>query len=368
MHMNGYIRKYGNLSFEEKPFTNIDAMILTIAAYSNLEVVAPSLFDVKSKPVLLKDIIEFDLSILTAGRTFYHQNKKLFKLAKNSKRYGDIGICNILKIHDKVLSNQFYAATYIIPDVGTFIAYRGTDTSMVGWKEDLLLGINKCMPSQMDALDYLHNVAEKTTGPILIGGHSKGGNLAMFAPLFTEPKIRHRIAHIYNLDGVGFVRKDVFECEAYEELKDKIDFITPRDCIVGQILNNPMTPIIVKSNVLSVFQHLPHHWRVCRKTGELIRAKEYTKSTRYRHILIMDLVNNGDKKELTLVMNFIISSFGGTDSTIWHFLFSFKKIGAIHKAWKSFSKEDQVILKKALKNFKATYKRSKKLYKNGNKH
>ena len=146
------------------------------------------------------------------------------KLAK-STRYEGLYMNYILdKFHIDVVE-QFYAMTFIF-DKFIFVGFRGTDTTFIGWKEDFNIALMDVIPSQVDATEYLNKVGNLIDKPILVGGHSKGGNLSLYATMYCENNIRNRIHRIFNHDGPGF-NKDVYETKEFLDVKDKMMHYKP---------------------------------------------------------------------------------------------------------------------------------------------
>lgn len=359
MKLIGYVKKYCQLSFEEKPFDVADSLVLSMLVYSNLEVVAPSIHDTKTKAFLIKDISDFDMSVITAGKTFLPLNAKLLKIIRHSRRYSEIGMRFLNKVFDTTLLNQFYACTFIIPGVGNYISFRGTDSTVLGWKEDLILSINKVIPSQLDALDYLKIVSSFIDGPIYVGGHSKGGNLALFSTILADRNIQDRLVKIYSFDGVGFVEDDVFKKESYLRIKDKVCFISPYDSYVGELFYNPENVLIVKSTAIAIFQHNPYSWKIT-NDGKLFELNQKSDGARARHLLSMKLNKILSKEDCSLIIQFLTLMFGGINKTIFYFFFSFNKIPSFFRALHSFNKEQRLQIKKSLKIINKAYVESVK--------
>lgn len=172
---------------------------------------------------------------------------------------------------------QFAALTYRLPDGTLVVAYRGTDDSLVGWKEDFNMSFQYPVPAQVSAAEYLTQVAELWDGPIVLTGHSKGGNLAVYAAMNVSDDIRDRVMRIYSLDGPGFP-SDVVHGYEYSTVKDRIVKIVPDSSIIGMILETPERCTVVKSNVQGVMQHFSFSWQMC--GGEFVQVEDLAHSSR----------------------------------------------------------------------------------------
>lgn len=363
MNLNSYVKKFGKYSFKERPFNTVDACVLSTAVYSNFEVIAPSIHDKVTKETLFKDIFNFDMSVVTSGRILVRNNKKLIPLMRDSKRFGNIGIRYINKVFNQELSNQFYACTYLIPDVGTFVAFRGTDSSVIGWKEDLSTALNTVVLSQLDAVDYLDIISKLVKGPLYIGGHSKGGNLTLFASIYSEQKVKDRIVRAYSFDGNGLKHDTWYDDPAYLDIKDRITFIKPYDAIVSELMNNPKNPIVVKSKWFSVFQHDPYCWKINSNTGEFIVSKEKSKRSYVRHWSFQFWLQKISKEDIAASIKFFSDAMGGTGKTIFDYFFSVNKIATYIIAKNKLTHEERERVKYSIKAFRLSAKEAKLKFK-----
>jgi len=365
MYLRGYVKKYGKYSFKEKPFNELDALVLSTAVYSNFEVVAPSFYDHSSRATLFNEIGHFDLSIVVAGKNTMAGNKKMIPMLCASKRYGNIGIKSVFKVLNEDLANQFYACTFVIPEVGNFIAFRGTDSSIVGWKEDLNLSIHKVVLSQLDALDYLNAVADLVEGPIYVGGHSKGGNLSIFSSIYCKKAVKDRIVKIYSYDGNGLSGKEIFNSAKYLAIQDRIMLIRPTNSIVGQIMFNPESKLFVKSCLPGVFGHYPYSWKISKKTGEFIYQKDFTKRSKNTKVVFDYWLNHLETEDKETLINLITGILGGIKNTVFDFLLSFKKARLVKTTVKKMTTDEKARVKKAFQKLKEAKKFAKNNAKRG---
>lgn len=349
MNLTKYVKTFGQYTFDERPFNDVDAAVLSIAVYSNLEVIAPSIFDEKSTPVPFNSIQRFDLEVVTAGKTLVIGNKKLIPAIVKSKRFGPVTIQNVRKVLDIERANQFYACTYNVPGYGKYIAFRGTDSSIVGWKEDFKFSVHKTVVSQLDAVDYINFVANNCGDSIMIGGHSKGGNLSIYSALNCSELARNRIQKIYSFDGNGLNGTDNYNTEAYDVIKDKIVLIRPQDSYVGQFLDNPSSDYIVKSRAVSIFQHDVQTWLIDEHSGEFIRAPHFTPQSLLRHDTLNIWLTKVNEQEVELMIDFVVKLLGGDDKTVFDFLFKIGKTLHFLKVYNSFKKEDKKVLRRSIK-------------------
>ena len=151
---------------------------------------------------------------------------------------------------------QFSAVTILMPNGMIYVSYRGTDNTIVGWKEDLNMSFKELVPAQTTAKNYLNKIAEKYKDKqIIVGGHSKGGNLAVYAAAYCEPKIQDRIIKVYNNDGPGFCDK-VVNSEEYNRILNKVHTYIPKSSIIGRLLNHKEETTDLKGSNISVILKL----------------------------------------------------------------------------------------------------------------
>ena len=198
-----YIKWRGDLTFEQDDFNEIDALILSQISYLNFDELIP-FNDFENDITLSRLCFEFATSenYVQRSDTGLLINKDtidLFYYAGNSLRFRDIKVLGYVSVINNDEEEQFSAITYNILNKFHFVAYRGTDDTIVGWKEDFNLAIKDVVPAQIDAVNYLNNVANKTKGTLMLGGHSKGGNLAIYAAAKVSSKINKRIEIIYKV-------------------------------------------------------------------------------------------------------------------------------------------------------------------------
>ena len=156
---------------------------------------------------------------------------------------------------------QFCAMTYVLEDKNIYLAYRGTDATIVGWKEDLNLAFSRPLNSQKLATEYMNQVAGYIAGEFYAGGHSKGGNLAVYAAMNCKEETREKLLRVFNHDGPGF-RPEIRQQGHYEEIKDRIVKFIPRSSLVGTILEDQRDFEILESYGVGMLQHNAYSWKV----------------------------------------------------------------------------------------------------------
>lgn len=257
-----YVDWRGDLSFEASPFNDVDNLILSQLVYIDFDDVIPS---GDSSTVSLADAQERLAELYPDGVECHGlQQKKLlnelFDKAAHSQRFGGIQLFLPHSRLDVENQEQFYAITFILGDGNMYVAFRGTDQTLVGWKEDFNMGFTCPVPSQLEAVSYLENVAFLRSENIFTGGHSKGGNLAMYSAAFSQG-LSDRVVRIYSDDGPGFPA-GVVDSEEFSRILGKIIAIVPEGSVVGMLLEHRAAYSVVKSTQRGISQHDGFSWEV----------------------------------------------------------------------------------------------------------
>ena len=256
-----YLEWRGDLLFQQSEFNEIDALILCICSYVDFSCVKNNdvMFfkDAAACVDRLPDEIKYN------GPPNIEKSVELVMKAANTERYKNIGIFRFVNRIDEEKEMQFSAVTFILPDRTAFIAYRGTDNTLIGWKEDFNMSFSEEVPAQIEAAKYAERIAEEMDMPLRIGGHSKGGNLAIWAGTHLPLEYKSRIIRIYSNDGPGFSSK-FLKSERYREVREKICSFVPDSSIVGVLMEHDKYKTIQSSNP-SIWQHDPFSWLVMGK-------------------------------------------------------------------------------------------------------
>ena len=212
-------------------------------------------------------------------------DRKLLRAVIDSPRYSRIKLGYYVDTFNVNIQEQFSAMTFILPTGDMVVSFRGTDGTIIGWKEDFNMGFMDILPSQKDAVNYLENLADTRRGGIYICGHSKGGNLAMFASAFSDKKVQERIIAVRSLDGPGFKKEMLSEPGFKNVVKKTISFV-PQYSIVGLILEHRGKCRVVHSFAKGAKQHDIYSWEILR--GEFVEGESLSRSS----ILAKKAINN----------------------------------------------------------------------------
>jgi hypothetical protein len=269
-----YIAWRGDLTFEQDPFNSIDALILSCLSYVNFDKVVPP----KSQGKLtIEKASEKFFSLhsaeeLAQDKSFIKFAPSMLRALGQSERFKTAYLSNYVDDTDISREIQFAAVEIDTSDGGVFISFRGTDDTIIGWKEDFNLSF-MTVPAESEAAVYLQKVMKGRLDKIRLGGHSKGGHLAVYAALAANSDLTSRIESIYNFDGPGF-NHEAMESEQFKSIRHKITKIIPESSIVGRLLENTVDPIVVKSTELGIMQHDPLSWQMEGKQFEICSSTD----------------------------------------------------------------------------------------------
>ena len=250
-----------NKDFENLPFSKIDGLIFAQLSYLHFDGIVPEITS-RKRGILLSEIAEhsgYD-SIFPLPRTA-KKNKMLLNALAYSKRYGNVRVNYYQNILDYENDTQFSAVTFIIDDTHAYIAFRGTDATITGWKENCNMLFTSPVGSQKLSVPYVEKVASKFKGEITLIGHSKGGNLAIYSGVMCSDDIKERIPEILCFDNPGFT-EEFINSEEYLESESKIVRFVPEESMIGMILSNRGSYRVIKSHGVGFYQHDPFMWQI----------------------------------------------------------------------------------------------------------
>lgn len=270
MNLTQYLREFGEKSFREAPFSEVDALVFAQLSYLKMTGIVPG-FN-RGPGISWKDMAQHPAAEqLFMDPIYGRAHRQVFYLVAKSSRYGNVRVNYFAEWFNEETQVQFSAVTFLLGRTSVFVAYRGTDESLVGWKEDFNMGYMKSIPSQRRALAYLKGVARYTEGRIILGGHSKGGNLAIYAGTNGPEELQRRIRRIYSFDGPGF-QKSFYEKPGFIRVQDKFCKIVPEESLVGMLFVNYQHYRIVESYHSGIIQHDLMQWKI--RKGRFVYRKD----------------------------------------------------------------------------------------------
>ena len=326
-----YIQWRGDLDFSQSPFNPVDNLIFSQLAYLPMDGIVPG--PDEKGGIRIKDLAE---------RYFRAQKESpskqldeiMVKEAENAvkaigaaPRYMDCRLFGYVNRTDKFQEKQFSAFCAVIgskkSSAKLLAVYRGTDMSITGWKEDFNMLFRDAIPSQREAVGYLDKMARRFPGPLMIAGHSKGGNLAVYAAAFCRKDTRSRITAVYSNDAPGFHR-EVIQSRGYREILNRIYAFIPQSSLVGILLEHGETPAVIKSAATGLLQHLPSTWETTH--NDFIRVEELTQESRLVDNIIRNWIDEIDEGQRQQFIETVYKIFVPTDA---------KSVGDLTVDWKN---------------------------------
>ena len=270
-----YVQWRGDIPLEQVPLCAVDALILSYLSYMPFdglisETLAEEGTTLSQVAAHLKGLPI--ACVMDSGKS----DKKLLEALEHSERFGGIRLTGYVSRFDEETEEQFSATTFLLPQGQAFVAFRGTDASVVGWKEDFNMCFSAEVPAQRAALDYAVRVAEELGRPMILGGHSKGGNLAAYAGIFAPDAVQEQMVCVYNFDGPGF-NEALLSTPEFRKMDMRIHTFVPQSSMVGILMWHAEPFIVVESDSVGVFQHNPYSWQVM--GGQFVMLAERTQES-----------------------------------------------------------------------------------------
>ena len=303
-NMLDYIKEFGHVSFEERAFSEIDALVLTELEYLPLEKVVPS--DENGENfVTVKEIAEY---MQEHKQELFDENPMMItqerhevsQVIADAPRFQSLKFFGVVSEWDKDTTKQFAAVTVEVEPSVRLVVFRGTDETLIGWKEDFLMTYSPLVAAQTDAKEYLAKQASLWGGDLMISGHSKGGNLAIYAAATQEEDVQLRIVDIFCFDSPGLYRS-VLETKGYQNIVPLAMRYIPQDSLVGLMLESEVPYVIVKSNATGAMQHSAMTWEI--EDGQFIKMEKLTKNSQLNDQTFKKWTESVSDEELELFWN-----------------------------------------------------------------
>lgn len=309
-----YIKWRGDLTFEQSPLNEVDSYIIAKIGTMDLKGVVPE----GGESIGIGDALELYMDKMgeRAAEIGILASKHIFPAVQgiaSSERFKDLRLAAYVSRVNNNTMEQFSALSILFPDGRVYVSFRGTDDSIVGWKENFMLAVDDEVPAQKDALAYLMMVSQLYDGRLIVGGHSKGGNLAVYASAMAIHDIQDRIDIIYSFDGPGF--KPGFTSNAgYMNISGRIKKIIPQYSLVGTLLECGGKPKIVNSFKVGPAAHDGFVWEVMGPS--FVECPELSRSSRtFDESLdkVLDEMTAEEKKEFIDEFFNVIEDIGVDD-------------------------------------------------------
>ena len=303
-NMLDYIKEFGHVSFEERAFSEIDALVLTELEYLPLENVVPS--DENGENfVTVKEIAEY---MQEHKQELFDENPMMMteerhevsQVVATASRYQGLKFFGVVSEWDKDTTKQFAAITVEVEPSVRLVIFRGTDDTLIGWKEDFLMTYSPLVAAQTDAKEYLAKQASLFDGDLMVSGHSKGGNLAIYAAATQEEDVQLRLVDIFCFDSPG-LHRSVLETKGYKNIVPLAMRYIPQDSLVGLMLESEVPYVIVKSNATGAMQHSAMTWEI--EDGQFIKMEKLTKNSQLNDQTFKKWTESVSDEELELFWN-----------------------------------------------------------------
>ncbi len=267
-NMVDYLAWRGDVSFEVSPWNEIDGLLIATICYLDFH------GGKDPKGWTLEEMAR--IGLLKEGKTGnFPGRKKAFEGMAAGERFRGWRLHHAIALTDPGIGMQFSALCVDLPDGSTCVAFRGTDNTLIGWREDFDMAYTTRVPAQEAAILYLTRAAALSKRPLRLVGHSKGGNLAVYAAAYTTKKVQDRIESIWTYDGPG-MNRETSQTEEYLRIRDRIRSFVPQTSIIGMLMDYYEPYTVVRSTAVGISQHDPMSWQVYGPRFETLPAVDQT--------------------------------------------------------------------------------------------
>lgn len=343
-----YVKKYGDYTFRERPINDVDSLVLCQFCYLKFDGLVPLVTE-NRKSISFQGLAQHkDFDRLFADERYEKDNRALFEAMLNSRRFRNMKMNCYINIVEEEWETQFSAITFLLEDGTMYVAYRGTDESIVGWKEDFNMAFQSPVPGQVYAKKYLNMVTGRLHNGFYVGGHSKGGNLAVYAAMNCAAHVQERIIKVYSMDGPGF-RKEVLEQCRYDEIADRIVKILPHSSLVGMLFETSPRYKVVESKSFGLLQHNPFTWLV--EEDDFLYAEDIYAARRLADESLNEWVLSMDEEKRKLFVDTLYQVISASEAeNLIDFAADWKKsMSGIFAALKEVDEETKQVLKKVVR-------------------
>lgn len=351
-----YLKWRGDLTFTQDPLNAVDALIFSALSYIRY---GGAVEQKPEEPVTLREAAGAFFALDNFEVRIRAKNDlELLRRASESTRFGLSRICRYTDLYIPEEETQFAAMTFLLDDGTAFLAFRGTDETLVGWKEDFNMSFQETIPSQRLAQQYIREFAEGCSLPMRIGGHSKGGNLAVFGAARSSGDVQKRILEVFNNDGPGFT-EFLMGDPGYRQMVPRIRTFVPQSSVIGMLLEHEEPYTIIKSSQVSILQHVIYTWEVEGK--HFIPMEEITADSRFLNLTIKNWVSQMSVQERNQVVDTLFALLNSGDVKTASDIFHPRNLG---KYFRAVSSDDGVrqILSGELRNLLSAAKKAREQF------
>lgn len=345
-NINDYLEWRADVPFDLDPFNEVDSLVLCELVYTPFDgiVPGPGLRDKISIEEACKRFFDkYSDDEIMARNNMTKLAPFLMKKMCHSRRYGGMKLSGFVNEIDSDDQSQFSVCTFYLNDGSIFVAFRGTDDSLVGWKEDFNMCYSFGTGGQLKAVEYLNKNFYRTMKTMRIGGHSKGGNFAVYGATYCKPHVKVLITDIYNNDGPGFV-PEILNDPEYKGILSRVHSFIPSEAIIGMMMYNKFKNKIVISDQKGISQHDPMSWQVVRNHFEY--APKVEESSIIIDEIIKGWTDNVDYDTRAAFGDVFFSSLAASGATKLSQITSggVRSVASITKEIQSLDKEQQTLI------------------------
>lgn len=305
-HLIDYLEKVENLTFDQEPLNILDKVCINEIGYLTYEKWLTA-SDLK-KPINLHDFAEGkelnpDYSFMVT-----RERVELAEAMVRSRRFASLSLSNYRSVLDEEVEKQFAAMIFSLPELDYHqLVFRGTDDSVIGWKEDFQLTYSREIPAHRSAMTFLEDHLPNLSGRTTVSGHSKGGNLALYSAVQSSTALREKIAELLLLDSPGLM-KSLLEKPSYQELKAKITVIRPQDSVVGVMLYWDRPAQLVAAEGIGFAQHNALTWEVDLTTNDFVYVDQPTDLSQRLEETFQEWIETLPNQELKQVCDLVFDT------------------------------------------------------------
>ena len=338
-----YLDWRGDLTLEQSPFNEVDNLILAELSFVDFKEIVPAPGEGES--VNLREAAEAFFAKFPAGEKIDMgvlvpaAIPDMLRKMADSRRFGDMRLNCFVDHLDVGRGEQFAALAIETGDKTLYLSFRGTDDTLAGWNEDFELACMPEVPAQKKALDYVRDAAKQFPRKKLrLGGHSKGGNLAVYAGVFCPESVQRRIIAVWSNDGPGF-HTDLLDLPEHRRIAERIYSIVPKSSVVGMLLEHEEDYTVVDSDQLGFLQHDGFSWQVM--GDHFITLRQVTQQAHLSDQELRKWVHglSVEQRETFVGALFDVLTASGAVTLTDLKDDSFKAVGAMVKAMKGLDKE-----------------------------
>lgn len=307
VNINEYLVWRGDIPINnDYPFNEVDSMVLARFSYLIF-----SKIEMNKKETI--GSISNKMKDFKNEEFLYNGDKELITNLGKSSRFNNLIVTDYIENVDEEIEKQFGAITIHLPKHEMYISYLGTDFTINGWKEDFNMAFMDNVPCQIAGKEYLEKIANKYNYKnIRIGGHSKGGNVAIYSAITVSKKIQNRIIKVYNYDGPGF-SKNIINKYENDDIINKIETYIPQDSIIGRVLNHKEKMTIALSYEKGILQHDIFSWQVSK--NDLVKSEKYSSESENIDQALTNWLESTTNEQRKVFVNVIFELFYSTNAT-----------------------------------------------------